>query len=154
MKHTIDYTKLENQVLKKAYRLADVKDHLEIVAFDIVRFKDGDKGAQLWQVQSAEDGEYIVALYQGEEEEKTASPWDVSLSKVSGELQFSYHGDPLVRVASSKLGIPRSDLDKVPEYLPEKLASNPKLVQALLKEMPASAKKMALDKYPELGTKS
>lgn len=152
MKHSIDYTKLENQVFKKAYRLADVKHQLETVAFDIVRFKDGDKGAELWQVQSADDGDFIVALYQQEEEEKTASPWSVAISKVSGDLQFSYRGDPLVRLASSKLGIPRSELEKVPEYLPTKLAENKKLVQALLQEMPEPAKKMALDRYPELGS--
>lgn len=151
MKHSIDYSKLETQVSKKAYRLADVKNQLETVAFDIVRFKDGDKGAQLWQVQSAEDGDYIVAIYQGEGEEKSASTWDVSLSKISGELQFSYNGDPLVRVASAKLGIPNNELDKVADYLPAKLATNKKLVQALLKEMPEPAKKLALEKYPELG---
>ena len=150
MKYSIDYSKLETNVTKKAYRLADVKEHLETVAFDIVRFKDGDKGAQLWQVQNADDGDYIVAIYQGEEE-KTASIWDVALSKISGELQFSYRGDPLVRVASAKLGIPSSELDQVSSYLPEKLAINKKLVQALLKEMSESAKKMALEKYPELG---
>lgn len=151
MKHSIDYSKLETQVSKKAYRLADVKNQLETVAFDIVRFKDGDKGAQLWQVQNADDGDYIVAIYQGEGEEKSASTWDVSLSKVSGELQFSYNGEPLVRVASAKLGIPSNELDKVADYLPAKLATNKKLVQALLKEMPAPAKKLALEKYPELG---
>jgi hypothetical protein len=151
MKHTIDYSKLEDRITKRAFRLADVKDQLETVAFDLVRFKDGDKGAELWQVQSADDGDYIVALYQAEKEEKTASPWSASISKVSGELQVSYRGEPLVRVASNRLGIPRSDLEGVVEYLPEKLLSNPKLVQALLKEMPEPAKKMALDKYPELG---
>lgn len=152
MKHSIDYTKLENQVFKKAYRLADVKHQLETVAFDIVRFKDGDKGAELWQVQSADDGDFIVALYQSEEEEKTASPWSIAISKVSGDLQVSYRGDPLVRLTSSKLGIPRSELEKVPAYLPAKLAESKKLVQALLQEMPEPAKKMALDKYPELGS--
>jgi hypothetical protein len=150
MKHSIDYSKLENQVSKRAYRLEDVKGQLETVAFDIVRFKDSDKGAQLWQVQSADDGDYIVAIYQGEEE-KTASAWEVAISKISGEIQFSYRGDPLVRVASAKLGIPGSELDKVSSYLPEKLATNKRLVQALLKEMPEPAKKMALEKYPELG---
>jgi hypothetical protein len=61
-KFSVDYSGLENKIYKKAYRLADVKDQLETVAFDIVRFKDNDKGAELWQVQSADDGDYIVAL--------------------------------------------------------------------------------------------
>lgn len=149
-KFGIDYSSLANRVYKKAYRLDDVKDRLETVAFDIVRFKDSDKGADLWQVQNADDGEYIVALYQPDEDSKTASVWDVTVSKTAGDLQISYKGDPLVRMAASRLGIPRAELGKVEEYLPLKLASNKKLVQALLNELSESAKKEVLSKYPEL----
>ena len=39
-KFSIDYSGLA-QIQKKAYRLSDVKDQLETVAFDVVRFKDG-----------------------------------------------------------------------------------------------------------------
>jgi hypothetical protein len=150
-KFSVDYSGLENKVYKKAYRLSDVKDQLETVAFDIVKFKDGDKSADLWQIQSADDGDYIVAIYQPEEEEKSASAnWDVVVSKTAGDIQVSYKGDPIVRIASSKLGIPRHELNQVPEYLPAKLAENKKLVKALLNELPASAKKEVLSKYPEL----
>lgn len=150
-KFSVDYSKLENKIYKKAYRLSDVKDQLETVAFDIVRFKDEDKGADLWQVQSADDGEYIVALYQPDEETKTAAPlWDVVLSKSGSDLQISYKGDPLVRLSANQLGIPRAEIGTVPSYLPEKLASNKKLVKALLNELPESAKKEVLSKYPEL----
>jgi hypothetical protein len=149
-KFSVDYSSLEHKIYKKAYRMSDVKDQIETVAFDIVRFKDGDKGAELWQVQSADDGDYIVALYQPEEEEKTAALWEVAVTKTAGELQVSYKGDPLVRVAANRLGIPRSEVHKVPDYLPAKLADNKKLVNALLNEMPASAKKEVLKKYPEL----
>jgi hypothetical protein len=149
-KFSVDYSGLENKIYKKAYRLSDVQDQLETVAFDIVRFKDDDKGADLWQVQSADDGEYIVALYQPDEDKKVASTWEVMISKTAGDLQISYKGDPIVRVASSKLGIPRTELHKVPDYLPEKLASNKKLVKALLNELSESAKKEVLNKYPEL----
>ena len=149
-KFAIDYSGLENRIYKKAYRLEDIKDQLETVAFDVVRFKDGDKGAELWQVQSGDDGEYIVALYQPDAEEKSASVWDVAINKTAGELQISYKGDPLVKIAAAKLGIPRSELHKVPEYLPSKLAENKKLVKALLNALTASAKKEVLNKYPEL----
>lgn len=148
-KNTIDYLSLENKVYKKAYKLSDVKDRLETVAFDIVRFKDSDTAADLWQVQSAEDGDYIVAIYQPEEE-KTASLWGVMISKTAGDLQVSYKGDPLVSMSASKLGIPRSELSQVEEYLPAKLATNKKLVQALLSELSKSAKEEVLSKYPEL----
>jgi hypothetical protein len=148
-KFGIDYSGLANTIIKKAYRLEDVKDRLETVAFDIVRFKDGDKNADLWQIQSSDDGDYIVSLYEPEEETKTAS-WEVTLSKTAGELQVSYKGDPLVKIAANKLGIPRSELPKVESYLPSKLAENKKLVKALLNELSESAKKEVLSKYPEL----
>ena len=149
-KFSINYSSLANQMTKKAYRLSDVKDQLETFAFDVVRFKDTDKSADLWQVQSADDGDYIVALYQPDEEEKTAALWNVSISKTAGDLQVSYKGDPLVRISAGKLGIPRSELNKVPGYLPAKLAANPKLVKALLNELSESAKNEVLTKYPEL----
>jgi hypothetical protein len=149
-KFAVDYSGLENKIYKKAYRLADVKDQLETVAFDIVRFKDNDKGADLWQVQSADDGDYIVALYNGDPEEKVAALWDVSIMKTAGDLQVSYKGDPIVRVAASKLGIPFAELSRIPDYLPSKLAENKKLVKALLNELATSAKNEVLKKYPEL----
>jgi len=150
-KNTIDYSALAQQLTKKAYKLADVKDQIESVAFDVVRFKDGDKAAQLWEVQSADDGDYIVALYEeGEEVAKTASEWSVVITKTAGVLQVSYKGDPLVRLPFTKLGIPRDQLGKVPQYLPEKLTSNKKLVKALLNELSAEAKHEVLKKYPEL----
>lgn len=149
-KFSLDYSGLQHKIEKKAYRLADVKDQLEVVAFDIVRFKDGDKSAELWQVQSADDGDYIVSLYQEDETTKSASGWEVSVIKTAGEIQISYKGDPLVRLASTKIGIPRNELNKVTQYLPTKLAENKKLVKALLNELSPSAKKEVLNKYPEL----
>ena len=152
-KISLDYSKLAAQITKKAYRLSDVKDQLETVAFDIVRFKDGDKGAELWQVHSADDGDYIVALYDEEQEqEKTASgnPWGVFVSKDGKTLQVSYKGDPLVRFASSKLGIPPQEMHQAAEYLPEKLASNKKLVKALLSELNDVARLEVSKRYPEL----
>jgi len=149
-KFQLDYSGLENKVYKKAYRLNDVKDQLETVAFDIVRFKDNDKGADLWQVQSSDDGDYIVSLYQPDEDVKVAALWEVLVSKTAGDLQISYKGDPLVRVSASQMGIPRTELSQVESYLPAKLASNKKLVKALLNELPESAKKEVLSKYPEL----
>jgi hypothetical protein len=151
-KISIDYSALANQFTKKAYRLSDVKDQLETVAFDVVRFKDGDKGADLWQVQSADDGDYIVALYD-DEQEKTASaksPWGVLATKNGSHLQISYKGDPIVRLAGSKLGIPSTELHKAEEYLPEKLATNKKLVRALLSELSDVARLEVSRRYPEL----
>ena len=149
-KFNLDYENLANTFVKKAYRLADVKDQLEVVAFDIVRFRDDDKGANLWQVQSADDGDYIVALYEEDAIEKEASNWGVFVSKTGGQLQISYKGDPIVSLSSSKLGIPNSELHQATKYLPEKLASNKKLVKALLSELSPAARQAVSQRYPEL----
>lgn len=152
-KFSIDFKKLEDNVLKKTYKYNDVKDRLEKVAFDIVRFKDGDNASALWQIQSSDDGEYIVTLYDEPEDQlKTAShnPWDVSFSKVSKSINVFYKGDPICRVSASKLNLPESELGFVEKYLPKKLAENKSLVRALLLELPNSAKEEVLGKYPEL----
>lgn len=148
-KFDVDYSILDKKLYKKAYKLSDVKDQIEKVAFDIVRFKDNDNGANLWQIHSSDDGDYIVALYKPEEEIKLSS-WDVAISKAAGSIQISYKGDPLVVLPARKLGIPQNELDKVAEYLPTKLSENKKLVSSLLNELTPSAKKSVLNKYPEL----
>lgn len=145
----MDYSTLDSQINKKTYRLKDVQNQIEKVAFDIVRFKDNDKSADLWQIQSSDDGEYIVALYQNDEE-KVAHLWDVHLNKIAGTLQFSYKGEPIVSLSGHKLGVSKNELDQVPSYLPAKLAKNKKLVSALLQELPASTKQLVLNKFPEL----
>lgn len=151
-KFNVNYSSLENKITKRAHRLADVKDQLVTIAFDVVRFKDDDNEANLWQVQSSDDGDYIVAMYNEDSEdiEKKASDWSVLVSKNGSDLQVSYKGDPLVRLASSKLGIPNVELHQAEKYLPEKLASNKKLVKALLGELSEAAKLEVSRRYPEL----
>lgn len=148
-KFSVDYSKLDNKIYKKAYKLSEVKDKIEKVAFDIVRFKENDSAANLWQIQSADDGEYIVAIYQPEENVKT-SGWEVEVLKTANAVEFSYKGDPIVRVSANKLGIPPAELSQIKSYLPAKLAENKKLVKSLLNELPVSAKNAVLNKYPEL----
>jgi len=147
---SLNYSNLENKIYKKAYKLSEVKDQLVSVAFDIVKFKDNDSSTNLWQIQSADDGDYIVSLYDQEEEFKTANLWEVDIVKNAKEIQFYYKGDPIVRIASSKLGIPENEIDSVKNYLPVKLNENKKLASALLKELNPSVKEMILKKYPEL----
>jgi len=149
-KFAVDYSKLDNKIFKKAYRLSDVQDKIEKVAFDIVKFKDGDAASNLWQIQSADDGDYIVALYQSDEPVKNSSDWEVDVIKTANAVQVSYKGDPIVRIASNKLGIPSNELNQVESYLPAKLAENKKLVKALLNELSPSAKQAVLNRYPEL----
>jgi hypothetical protein len=149
-KHRVDFSKLENRLLKRAYRLSDVQDRIYRVGFDVVRFKDGDEASKLWQVQSADDGDYIVVLYEDAPEEKTAASWEVLLSKTAKVLNFFYKGEPIVKVAANTLGIPENELASVPQYLPAKLANNKVLVKALLNQLDTPAKLSVLERYPEL----
>lgn len=148
----VDFNALGNSLTKKPiYKLADVKDRLETVAFDIVRFKSSDEGANLWKIESSpDDGDYIVTLYEEEVPTKTANVWEASLSKTANILQVFYKGDPLVSVSTTKLGIPTSELGSVSRYLPAKLAENTRLQRALLSELSPAAQKAVFSKYPEL----
>ena len=155
-KFSVDYSGLENVLYKKSYKLSEVQDKIEKVAFDVVRFKDSDKRSLLWQIQSAEDGDYIVAMYDEKDGEvvKEASVstnhWEVLLSKNSSDLHFYYKGEPVIKVASQKLGISKSEISSVPNYLPKKLSENKKLASSLLNLLGEPAKQMILSKYPEL----
>jgi hypothetical protein len=153
-KHTPDYTDLKNVVYKKIHRLADVKNQIVKVSWDIVRFKDSDKGADLWQVQSSDDGDYIVKLYSDADDDhvKTASknPWEVMFTKNASHLNIFYKGEPLAKIAADRLGVPASELEQVAGYLPARLESNKKLVAAMLSEVSESTKNEILRKYPEL----
>ncbi len=150
-KFSVNYNELDVKINKKAFKLSEVKDRLVKVAFDVVRFKDGDEAANLWQIQSADDGDYIVALYKEEEMKAEAgSDWAAVLTKGASDIQVYYKNEPIVRVASSKLGINKDELELVPSYLPEKLAENKKLVSSLLNMLSETAKKEVFKKYPEL----
>lgn len=151
-KSTLDYNQLENKIDKKHYKLADVKDKLIKVAFDIVRFKDSDKAADLWQIQAGDDGEYIVALYQKDDDtvEKTANNWSVYVNKFASSMEICYKGESLVSVASSKLGMTLEDLEKAKNYLPLKLAQNKDLVKVILNDLDKTTKNQVFNKYPEL----
>jgi hypothetical protein len=149
---SIDYQQLENVIYKKAYRLSEVQDRLERVAFDVVRFSDQDDGANLWQINQADDGEYIVALYEEKPEDtaKTASPWEVMVSTASQTLSFFYKGEPITKLAFNQLGIPASEVGLAKKYLPKSLTENKSLVVKLLANLRDENRKQLLAKYPEL----
>lgn len=151
-KFQIDVEALKQKMIKKSYKLSDVKDRIEKVSWDIVRFTEGDDAANLWQVQSADDGEYIISLYEeAPEEVKTAnSNWQISLSKTASVMDFYYKGDPIISLKADKLGLPTDDLAAATRYLPKKLSENKQLVRALLNELGKTAKNEVLNKYPEL----
>jgi len=157
MKHfALDYNTLDNEIDKKFYRLADVKDKIVKVCFDIVKFRDGNPD-ELWQIQSADDGDYIVAKYDMDAVsdklvEKTAAltnVWNVSTT-TNGDINIFYKGFPVIRSNASNVGIKIEDLADVKAFLPTKLASSKELVQSLLKNLSASQRYELLRLYPEL----
>lgn len=127
----LDYNKVKNKMVK--------------VAFDIYRMKD-DPAAKLWELQKAEDGSYIVALYSDSEIEKK-SDWSVEINKTANNVNFYYKGDYITKLNAKDVGIP---LDEAKSILPEKLADNKKLVSLLMNKVDSNTKETLVSKYPEL----
>jgi len=113
--------------------------------------KDGDPD-ELWQIQSADDGDYIVAKYDSDDvkAEAKAKTWDVLISESSGDINIFYKGQPITKVAANKLGIELNDLNMVKRFLPNKLASDKGFSTALLNTLDESTRKEILKLYPEL----
>jgi hypothetical protein len=147
-KFSINLDNVESVVSKKSYKLSDVKDKIVKIAFDVVKFRDAPDD-ELWQIQSSDDGDYIIALYD-EEKIVTASfqPWSVIVK--NADLHVFYKKEHLCKIAASQLGMQDKDLLLVKQYLPKKLASNKDLVQSLLKSIDRDTQKSILVKYPEL----
>lgn len=134
-KSLLDYDSLLKKVSNKTYRLSEVKNRIEKVAFDLVRFKDSNSN-ELWQIQQADDGQYIVAKYSDQDEATKAAaannPWEVMVNKSAGWVSIYFGGTPIVKLAASKLNLQNEDLDTVRHVLPKKLATDQKFVDALL----------------------
>lgn len=148
-KFSIDLDPVVHSMSKKTLKLADVQGKIEKIGFDIVRFHDAADD-ELWQIQSGDDGDYIVALYDNDEKVVTASakPWSVLVK--NADLHIFYKQDHICKVAASQLGFQEQDLTLAKRYLPEKLAANKVLVKALLKSVDQDTSKAILSKYPEL----
>ena len=136
------------------YRYEDIKHLLVKVAFDVVRFKDGPTD-ELWEIQQADDGNFIVARYNEEAAQdttKTAStnPWDVAVDDNTATIHIFYRQYPVIKLNAHKLGLSCDDLPSVKSFLPKKLASDNKLVKSLLKELSNTERTVFLRNHPEL----
>lgn len=150
MSKYIDYEDLRHKIMKTRYKLSEVAHKIEKVAFDVVKFKDDDL-SNLWEVKHEADGDYLVALYDKDPEEIVAeSAWDVQVSKLSSDLSIFYKGEAVVKIASSRLGIPEDELGETKKYLPKRLSENKKLIQSLLKLASKEVRDNLLLKFPEL----
>lgn len=158
-KFAVNYNELQGELSPRpqVFRYEDVKDRLKKVAFDVVRFSDGDDISGLWQIQETEGGEVIVAKYDDAENlqvEKVASietNWRVLADK-SGDVHVFYKDSPVTKVSLAAVGIPTEDADVVCRYLPEKLATNEALASNLLAEMPRANVKELVKAHPELSS--
>jgi len=159
-KFAVNYNDLQGDLTPRpnAFRYADVKHRLKKVAYDIVRFVDGDDISGLWQVQQTDDGDVIVAQYDDTanfaEVEKTAAvetSWR-ALADKSGGIHIFYKDSPVTKIALASIGIPAEDADVVCRYLPEKLATNEVLASNLLAEMSGSNFKELVKAHPELSS--
>lgn len=151
-KFSLDFNTLSNTISKKVYKLSDVADRIEKIAFDIVRFRDGDDRANLWQIQSADDGDYIVSMYDNEtsEQKKSESSWEVVANKSAGELSFFYNDDFVVKVSAAQFGIENDNLDNFSKHLNSRLSDNKKLASMLVKKASKEVREALVKKYPNI----
>lgn len=148
-----DFLDLEKKLNQpKFYKLADVQDKLQKVAFDVVRFIDGQDIEGLWQIKQTEGGEYIVAMYEDSLDAKVATDWSAYPDKTASNVSVFYKNTPVARISLAQLGIPVEDRSGMAAGLPRKLASNAKLVAGLLQQVPAEDRVQLLQTYPELNS--
>lgn len=140
--NSIDYSLLA-QKQSKTYKLSEVKDRLIKIAFDVVRFKDSPVD-ELWQVMQADDGEYLVARYNEEEETtKTASlKSSFSATASNEEVQIFYKGTPLSKFA-------HQDAETISHFMPNKLHTDLEFRKLYFNSLPKD-RQIALSKlFPE-----
>ncbi len=144
----LDYNTLSN-LGKKTYKLSEVKDRIIRVAFDVVRFKDAPID-ELWEIQNADDGDYIVARYTTEDETaptvkeaSSKSPWETMVREGSGEVHLFYKG-----VAFTKFA--HEDAETIKHFLPTKLSTDQHFVDALIDTLSPERQTEVKKLYPEL----
>lgn len=151
-KHLVDYDQMNNKLsAKKAFKYNDVKDHLIKVAFDVVKFKSDDNIDGLWQIQSADDGEIIVALYEEPAQLEAKSSWSALTDKTASYVHLFYKNEPITKIAMDSLGIKKEEVVGFVESLPKILAENASVRSAMLTELSQEDSSNLIKKYPELG---
>lgn len=139
-KFAVNYNDVKTQLnQKKKYRLADVKDRLQKVAFDVVRFVDSDKLDDLWKVERDGDDEYIVAMYDDQVLTSEASSvpvndWKVLPDKV-GNIHVFYKEAPIKKISLASLNISQEDAYSTCKLVKEKLASSQTFLRKFVNEL-------------------
>lgn len=156
-KFSVDFEALEERLKPQApvFKYAAVKDRLVKVAFDVVRFMDTDNIDGLWQIQKTDDGEVIVAMYDGslpeEPQTKTASRSEWStIADGAGYINVFYKESPVTKVSLASLGMADENPVSVSKTLSEKLASNDKLRNSFLGSLNQQERAALFSAHPEL----
>lgn len=150
-KFSVDFNHLAQKLLpQKSYRLLDVENRIEKVAYDLVRFRDNEDTDQLWKVQDSPDGPVIVALYgdDGGLAVQSKGDWDAVPDKKA--MHVFYKGEPLASLSSSDLGIPTEEFGVARRWLPRKLAADETLQKELLGKISEPGRKLLVQRFPEL----
>jgi hypothetical protein len=152
-KFAVNYQELEIKLADKpqVFKLADVKDKIRVVAFDVVKFHDSDGLDGLWQIKQTEEGEYIVATYDDSEltsEASVQTPWNAL--EQNGLVHIFYKNDPVTKISLASVGIPAEEAYLFVSHLPKSLAANKKLAASMLKELSDEERKELFASHPEL----
>jgi len=111
------------------------------VAFDLFRLK-GDEAEDLWQVQSADDGDFLVRTYSLPDDEiEVESDWSVMADKKCAHFTITYKNVPIKRIDAADHGAETPEDGKVLQgVIFRKLASDAKFVEALIGSLPKEKK--------------
>ena len=150
-KFTVNFNHLAQTLLpQKSYRLGDVENRIEKVAYDLVRFRDNEDTDQLWKIQDSPDGPVIVALY-GEDgglSVQAKGDWETVPDKKA--MHIFYKGEPVTSLSSADLGIPTEEFGVARRWLPRKLAADESLQKELLGKIAEPGRKLLVQRFPEL----
>lgn len=160
-KFPVDISELTYNILKKkAYRLSDVQDQIEKVAFDVVRFRDNKDTDVLWKIQETSEGPVIVALYDEDNSELPAitssisakkNDWEALSDKAASFIDIFYHGEPVIKIKASDVPeMSKEDFSAMPRWLPNKLAEDEGFQSTILKKMASANREVFVSKHPEL----
>lgn len=158
MSQFIDFEKLNKHFedkSKKTIKYNDVKDHLEKVAFDIVRFAPEYEEAidGLWRIETTNDGEVILALYSSDSDVvKTASTseWNVIPDKSLSEINIFYKNEPVTTIKAASLNVESSEVKSFCRHLINKFATDNSAKKLLFRDLDKKTKNYFFTKYPEL----
>lgn len=154
---SVNYSQLNEELAeRKVYRLADVQDRVEKVAWDVVRFVDSDNIDNLWKIEHRGDDDVIVSMYDNEESleitasEKSKNFWAAALDKSGSYVNIFYKNEPIRKISLSSLGIAHEDGKILVRNLPKMLVSNLSLVKNMIKDASKEERNLLFSKYPEL----